>query len=87
MFDRDERVFGYGFNIRYQVLNTFDHYLYGKSLNGRELKTLWPDQQIPFFVTAMALADNMLFLAGPPTVWAGVLQCSIIKETCDGDSE
>jgi hypothetical protein len=68
VFDRDERVFGYGFTIRYQVLNTFDHYLYGKSLNGREVKTLWPDQQIPFFATAMALADNMLFLAGPPDI-------------------
>jgi outer membrane protein assembly factor BamB len=68
VFDRDERVFGFGFNIRYQVLNTFDPYLYGKSLNGREVKTLWPDQQIPFFVTAMALADNMLFVAGPPDI-------------------
>jgi len=68
VFDRNERVFGYGFTIRYQVLNTFDHYLYGKSLNGREVDTLWPDQKIPFFVSAMALADNMLFLAGPPDV-------------------
>jgi hypothetical protein len=50
------------------VLNTFDHYLYGKSLNVREVKTLWPDRKIPFFVTAMALADNMLFLAGPPDI-------------------
>jgi hypothetical protein len=68
VFDKDESVFGFGFNIRYQVLNTFDHYLYGKSINGREVKTLWPDQKIPFFVTAMALADNTLFLAGPPDI-------------------
>lgn len=68
VFDRDERVFGYGFTIRYQVLNTFDHFLYGKTLNGREVKTLWPGQQIPFIVNAMALADNMLFLAGPPDI-------------------
>ena len=68
VFDTGERVFGFGFNIRYQVLNTFDHYLYGKLLNGREVTTLWPDQKIPFFVTAMALADNMLFLAGPPDI-------------------
>ena len=66
VFDGDERVFGYGFHIRYQVLNTFDHYLYARSLVGREAKTLWPDQKLPFFVSAMALADNMLFLAGPP---------------------
>ncbi len=68
VFDTGERVFGFGFNIRYQVLNTFDHYLYGKSLDGREVKTLWPDQEVPFLVTAMAMADNMLFLAGPPDI-------------------
>jgi len=68
VFDKNDRVFGYGFNIRYQVLNTFDHYLYGKSLNGRDVNTLWPDQEIPFVVTAMALADKMLFLAGPPDI-------------------
>jgi hypothetical protein len=68
VFDTNESVFGYGFKIRYQVLNTFDHYLYGKSVNGREVKTLWPDQKLPFFVTAMALAENMLFLAGPADI-------------------
>jgi len=68
VFDGNDRVFGYGFNIRYQVLNTFDHYLYARSLHGREAKTLWPDQKLPFFVNAMALADNMLFLAGPPDI-------------------
>ena len=68
VFDRNDRVFGYGFNIRYQVLNTCDHFLYGKSLDGRKVKTLWPDQKLPFFVTAMALADDTLFLAGPPDI-------------------
>jgi hypothetical protein len=66
VFDAGEQVFGYGFHIRYQVLNTFDHYLYARSIHGRETKTLWPDQKLPFFVNAMALADDTLFLAGPP---------------------
>ena len=65
VFDGNDKVFGYGFNIRYQVLNTFDHYLYGKLLDGREVTALWPDRKIPFIVNAMALAENALFLAGP----------------------
>ena len=65
VFDRSDRVFGYGFNVRYQVLNTFDHFLYGKQLDRREMTALWPDRKIPLIVHAMALAENALFLAGP----------------------
>ena len=68
VFDEEGRVFGFGFTVRYQVLNTFDHYLYGVSLNGKEAQNLWPSQNLPFFATAMALTEDMLLVAGPPDI-------------------
>lgn len=65
VFDDEQHVFGYGFQIRYQTLNTFNHFVYGRLLEPGKATALWPNQKTPFFVDAMAATRNLLLLAGP----------------------
>jgi outer membrane protein assembly factor BamB len=67
VFDDQQRVFGFGFTVRYQtLLKPFAHHLYGRKLAPGKAETLWPDQELPFLVRAMNLAKDTLIVAGPP---------------------